>query len=96
MNFIRILCKFAVMAALVMAVVGIGLLFWPKYRKIESLSQRRTQLQSAMALHQATLHDIKRRQERFATDPEFVERVARQNRRARPGELVFVTEPDTP
>ena len=33
---------------------------------------------------------LKDKQQRFKTDPEFVERVARMNRRVRPGELVFV------
>jgi hypothetical protein len=33
------------------------------------------------------------RQQRFSTDPEFVELIARQNKRIRPNEIIFVTEP---
>ncbi len=92
----RTLFKYAVAAALILAVVGIGLLFWPKYQKIQHLGARREQLQASTAASQATLRDVKRKQERFASDPEFVERVARQNRRARPGEVVFITGSDAP
>jgi len=38
--------------------------------------------------HQLKL--LKDKQQRFKTDPEYVERVARMNRRVREGELVFV------
>jgi cell division protein FtsB len=39
---------------------------------------------------QQQLAALERQQARFRDDPEFVEHVARQNRRARPGEIVFI------
>jgi cell division protein FtsB len=45
---------------------------------------------------QQEIADLKRRQQRFREDPEFVERIARQNRRVRPGEIIFVGELPAP
>jgi cell division protein FtsB len=39
---------------------------------------------------QQQLAAVERQQTRFRDDPDFVEHVARQNRRARPGEIVFI------
>ena len=39
---------------------------------------------------------LKSRQQRFKTDPDFVEVVARQSKRIRPNEILFVFEDPAP
>ena len=48
------------------------------------------ELQHRIDLKKKEIAEVKDRQLRFRTDREFVEVLARENRRAFPGELVFV------
>ncbi len=67
----------------------------PKYSQWRGLEQQRKEMLRRIDYKQNEIKVLKDKQQRFKTDPEFVEFVARQNRRARPGELVFVFESDT-
>ena len=64
------------------AIVAIGLMItFPKYRQAKGLDKTCADLQYRI--------DLKKKQIRFKTDREFVEGLARENRRAFPGEIVF-------
>ena len=62
----------------------------PKYYQMKGLDQQRSELMRRVDYKNHQLKLLKDKQQRFKTDPEYVERVARMNRRVREGELVFV------
>jgi len=75
---------------LLVVIVGGLAVAWPTYRNSQMLKAQSADLDVQIAAKQAEIADLKDRQRRFRTDPDFVESIARQNRRVYPGELVFV------
>lgn len=72
------------------AIVTTGLVITlPKYRQAVGLEEARSDLQHRIDLKKKEIAGVKEKQVRFRTDREFVEGLARENRRAFPGELVF-------
>ena len=72
------------------AIVATGLVITlPKYRQANGLERTRDSLQSRIDQKKAGIAAYKEKQARFNTDREFVESLARENRRAFPGEIVF-------
>ena len=63
---------------------------WPKYRLAQDLRAQKELIMKRIDEKRAEIAEIKTKQHRFNTDREFVETLARQNRRVFPGELVFV------
>jgi hypothetical protein len=75
------------------AIVATGLVITlPKYRQAAGLEKTCADLQRRIDLKKAEIAVVKEKQVRFRTDREFVEGLARENRRAFPGELVFTFE----
>ena len=80
---------------LVAGIVVVGLfLVWPVYLRGESLKRINADLDRKIAHKRQEIAKLKDNQQRFRTDADFVEHIARQNRRVFPGELVFVFESD--
>lgn len=72
-----------------------GLVFlWPTYQRGSSLRQQEVDLDAKIAEKRREINELADNQRRFKTDRDFVEMIARQNRRVFPGELVFVFEED--
>ena len=72
------------------AIVAIGLMITlPKYRQAKGLDKTCADLQYRIDLKKKEIAAVKDKQIRFKTDREFVEGLARENRRAFPGEIVF-------
>lgn len=77
--------------ALVAAVFAGGLLFaMPTYRRGQSLRRQDAALAEKIEAKRREIDRLVENQRRFRTDPEFVEHIARQNRRVFPGELLFL------
>jgi hypothetical protein len=76
----------AVFAAIVVTGLVITL---PKYRQAAGLESMCSDLQHSIDLKRKEIASVKEKQVRFRTDREFVEGLARENRRAFPGEIVF-------
>lgn len=76
-------------AVAIIAVAGAAMI-QPRFRNGRMLASRRAELERENFDRQQQLATLQRQQARFRDDPEFVEHVARQNRRARPGEIVFI------
>ena len=73
------------------AIVATGLVITvPKYRDAVDLEKEKAKLQRSIDMKNAEIAAVRENQSRFRTDREFVEGLARKNRRAFPGELVFV------
>ncbi len=73
----------------IIVIAGVAMV-QPRFRNYRMLANRRAALESENLAMQQQLAALERQQARFRDDPEFVEHVARQNRRARPGEIVFI------
>lgn len=76
--------------AVFVAIVATGLVITlPKYRQATGLELKCMDLQQRIELKRNEIAAVKEKQVRFRTDREFVEGLARENRRALPGEIVF-------
>ena len=78
---------FAAFACIV--VTGV-MLSYPQYRQAEGLRAEHARIRKQIEEKKAQIEAIREKQRRFNTDREFVEALARQNRRVYPGELVFI------
>ena len=74
---------------LVLIVIGGLVMIYPNYRRSESLKKQNAELQATIDGKNREIARLKGNQDRFRTDADFVEMIARQNRRVFPGELVF-------
>lgn len=70
--------------------IGAFIVVRPKILQAEDLAAERDRIRKCIEEKRAAIQEIKDKQNRFNTDREFVESLARQNRRVFPGELVFV------
>jgi hypothetical protein len=62
----------------------------PRFQNYRKLSGKRSEWERINRALQQDLSHTQRMQRRFVDDPEFVERVARENKRVRPGEITFI------
>ncbi len=77
-----------------LAIIGAlgALSVWPTYLRGQSLKRQDAELSRRIEEKKREIAAIRDRQRRFTTDREFVEALARENRRVFPNELVFVFE----
>ena len=73
----------------VMAVVGVLLAFGPKVRQMKNYQNTRDTLQERIDQTVAAEKELKSKQQRFLTDPAYVERVAHEVGYARKDETIF-------
>ena len=83
-------CKILFVVAFVTIVAATVVIAYPKYRHARDLMMEKERIMRRIDEKRAEIAEIKTKQNRFNTDREFVETLARQNRRMFPGELVFV------
>lgn len=88
--FIKILIRVAIAASVILLVAEIANVFLPKYHQMCGLDNRCCSLRGRVEAKQREIHQIRENQGRLLSDPEFVARIAHQNRRVFPNELVFV------
>ena len=81
--------SFLTAGVLLLIVVGGLVVIYPNYRRSESLKRQNAELQERIERKKAEIAKFKENQERFRRDRDFVELIARQDRRVFPGELVF-------
>ncbi|MBR2488083.1 MAG: septum formation initiator family protein [Kiritimatiellae bacterium] len=73
-------------------VVGGLILVFPSYSRGRELRRQELQLRAQIAEKKREIAQLAENQRRFKVDPDFVESIARQNRRVFPGEIVFIFE----
>lgn len=88
--YIKLLLRVAVVAAIVFMVSVTAHVFLPKYQTMCGLDNKCRSLRGRVEAKQREIHLIRENQGRLISDPEFVARIAHQNRRVFPNELVFV------
>lgn len=77
--------------AIFVSIVATGaVVSYPKYRQVKGLTGEKDRILRRIEEKKCEIAAIKEKQRRFNTDREFVETLARQNRRVFPGELVFI------
>jgi len=76
---------------LLVALFAIGLIcvFVPRFHSLQELQRRRKALQEENRETEARIMDLQTKQERFLTDPAFVEHTARRIGMVKSGEAVF-------
>lgn len=89
----KIITKTAIVAAFTIVIAGGLFILPPKIQSMRSLEAQRNEIKRKIDYKEKEIETLKLRQQRFSTDPEFVELIARQNKRIRANELIFVTEP---
>lgn len=87
----RILHFFTLVILAVIVVGGLSVAY-PRWRQRESLQRQDAELRRQIEAKNLEIAQLKENQRRFRTDPDFVEAIARRNRRVFPGELVFIFE----
>lgn len=81
--------KFAWIALCVIVVVSFACLFLPRCRQLTALNRRRLELETHNSALQRAIAELKWKQERFLSDPDFVEHVAREAGRIKSDEILF-------
>ena len=65
---------------------------YPTYQRGRSLKLQEEELDRRLEAKREEIRQLSENQRRFRSERDFVELIARQNRRVYPGELVFVFE----
>lgn len=82
--------------SLLVATVGSAAYFLPpKFSQMKEYEKQRYEYLRKIEHKKSEVDALKLKQYRFLNNPVFVEYIARQNRRVRPNELLFVIENDT-
>jgi len=91
---LKIITQMTLVTAIVSVVAGGLFLVPPKIAQMHRLELQRNELMRKIEHKNREIEVLKTKQHRFASDPEFVEYIAHQNKRVRPNELVFVFDAD--
>lgn len=77
-------------------IVAMVCIFIPKIQKHHELQDRKTAATEGQQKLKEEIRDLRVKQDRFASDPVFVERTARENNYVKPDEVVFKFTNDPP
>lgn len=89
MNYWLIIYRFAVAIIVVLCLIGVMFMFLPKCYRISKLQQTKTQLENENKQRETDTRELRIKQERFTSDPAFVQRTAREVGMVKPHEVVF-------
>lgn len=89
MNFWVMLYRFAWIIVIVCCVIAVICVFVPRAHTQQELQRRKRSLEDNNARLESRIRQLDEKQQRFRTDPEFVERIAREQGMAKPGETIF-------
>lgn len=79
-----------VLTALILA--GIFCIFGPKFNSLRKMQQDKNELKQENQLLESKIATLRTKQERFSSDPKFVERTAKEMGMIRTNEIVFKFE----
>ena len=77
------------MVVIASCVVAIICVFLPKTHNYQNLQSRKEALEQGNAQMESRIRQFEQSQKRFHSDPEFVERSAREQGMVKPGETIF-------
>lgn len=87
--------RYFTIVILIVIVVGGMYWVWPKFMRGQGLRKQEAELDAKIAETEFQITETAENARRFATDPEFVEFIARENHLTKPGEVVFRFEDDS-
>lgn len=82
--------RIVLVAILLMAGVGVVLAFSPKVRQLQEYQITHDDLQQRINATLSSEQDLKEKQRRFRTDPDFVRKVAHEVGYASTNEVIFI------
>lgn len=80
---------------IVLAVVGLVCVFAPQCHRLRALQHKKEELQTENRAYAGQISDLRKKEERFLSDPAFVRRTAHESGRAAAGEVVFTFPANT-
>jgi len=81
--------RIVLIAIIIMAGVGVVLAFTPKVRQLQDYQETYDSLQQRIEVTVESEMELKEKQRRFLSDPEFVEKVAHEVGYASKDEMIF-------
>lgn len=81
--------RFAWVALGVLVLVGMGFMFVPLFQQDREYHRRESALGEEIRHDEERIRELKLKQERFQSDPAFVERIAHEIGLAKPNETIF-------
>lgn len=81
--------KWAIRLLIILTITGMVFLFLPKFRNIRELQRRKSTLETENKNIEHQTKELRLMREKFKTDPDFIERVARDSGRVKPDEIIF-------
>ena len=89
MNFWVVMYRFAWIVVIIACVIAVVCVFLPKAHNYQELQSRKVVLEDNNARMEARIRLLEQNRQRFHSDPDFVERIARGQGMAKPGETIF-------
>ena len=89
MNYWVVIYRFAWTILTVLLLIGLACVFAPKCRTVRELQRQKRDTEIANRAREHAVDELKRKQERFLSDPAFVERTARETGMIKPDEILF-------
>ncbi|MBT7065100.1 MAG: hypothetical protein HN919_02265 [Verrucomicrobia bacterium] len=77
------------MVLFILFTIGLVCIFLPKCHHLRQLQERKAELQAENRETEAMTRALQASQNRFSTDPAYVERIARETGMVKPDEVVF-------
>lgn len=91
-----VIYRFAWITLTLLVLIGIGFMFMPLVQQDREAQRREATLKEEIRMDEERIRQLKIQQERFETDPAFVERIAHEMGLARPDETIFRFVDDPP
>jgi len=89
MSVIQWVYRIVGIGVLIIFIIGAICLFVPKYREYSNLQKERDEKVQQNGEKSEAIKDLKEKQERFTTEPAFVERTARKSGMVTKDEIVY-------
>lgn len=97
MNIWALTIRLSWAALIIIGLVALGGIFYPKIQQYRDLQQQEERLREEVQLEEEMVRHLKAKQDRLKNDARFVEKIAREDLGlAKPGETVFKFMDDTP
>lgn len=95
MSFWVFIYRVAWVLLVVLISIGVFSLFYPQYRQYRAYKVQEEELEAEIRHHRELMQSLKKKQDRFERDPEFVEHMAHEWGLAKPNETLFKFDEDS-
>ena len=85
----NVLYRYAVVAAILLALIGVVFSFFPKVTQFHSYQDTKAKLEAQIRAEEERIKELRLNQEKFSTDKHFVQKIAHDIGFAHEGEVIF-------